>query len=84
MCFSSLRGEVRWTASWDPSMLHIAEWVKYFGAFFNLEAEAEAHFNEVSGYVGRSRSQVACRCSSLTVFQIQLCNSGPASAFHSA
>ena len=29
-------------------MLHIAEWIKYFGAFFNLEDKAEEHFNEVA------------------------------------
>ena len=55
-CASILRAEVKWTASWDPSMVHIAEWIKYFGAFFNLEAEAEAHFNQVSGKGARAHS----------------------------
>ena len=39
---------VAFTASWDPNMLHIAEWIKFFGAFFNLEDKAEEHFNKIS------------------------------------
>jgi hypothetical protein len=29
-------------------MLHRAEWIKFLGAFFNLEDKAEEHFNKVS------------------------------------
>jgi hypothetical protein len=39
---------VAFTASWDPDMLHIAEWIKFIAAFFNLEDKAEAHFKKVS------------------------------------
>ena len=39
---------VAFTASWDPDMLHIAEWIKFIAAFFNLEDKAEAHFKKVA------------------------------------
>jgi hypothetical protein len=38
---------VRFSSSFDPNMLHRAEWIKFLGVFFNLEDKAEEYFNNV-------------------------------------
>lgn len=44
--------DVKFDASSDPGPLHRAEWVKFVGAFFNLEAHANRVFAEIqSQYV---------------------------------
>jgi len=47
---------VRFSSSWDPNMLHRAEWIKYLAAFFNLEDKAEDHFDMVSAKWNQPRT----------------------------